>query len=180
MEISLSGWRPLHAAVYSGSLDATKLILEAGAEIDALDRHNRSPLHIALIADVPVTILRALMDVGADPFIRDDNGTTPFSLSQTMGEEVQSAFSKHFPTDYTLRSTVTLAANSSESSPSGKLTDNLNQNSEDVSAIAIQLQETYVGYSETSESTTIIPQEVLDANITSSSDSSLSRRCCIA
>ena len=47
IEVSSSGWRPIHAAAYCGDVNIMRLILDTGTEIGCLDRNNRSPLDIA-------------------------------------------------------------------------------------------------------------------------------------
>jgi ankyrin repeat protein len=41
------GWRPLHSAAYSGSLDAATMLVAKGADIRALDRAGKTPLDCA-------------------------------------------------------------------------------------------------------------------------------------
>ena len=76
MEVSMSGWRILHAAVYGNDLGSVQLIVEAGAEIDAPDVVERTPLHIGCIAEVDEEILYYLLDRGADPSLQDQEGVT--------------------------------------------------------------------------------------------------------
>jgi len=82
MTVSMSGWMPLHGAAYGGNLDCTKLVIAAGAEIDALDRHNRTPLSVSVIAAENPKIVEALLDQGADPRIRDDDGNSPLKIAE--------------------------------------------------------------------------------------------------
>ena len=72
----MSGWRILHAAVYGNDLGSVQLIVEAGAEIDAPDVVERTPLHIGCIAEVDEEILYYLLDRGADPSLQDQEGVT--------------------------------------------------------------------------------------------------------
>jgi ankyrin repeat protein len=42
------GWTPLHVAVAECQADIVRLLVEAGADLDARTEHHRTPLHVAL------------------------------------------------------------------------------------------------------------------------------------
>lgn len=58
-------------------------LLEAGANVDARDKYSKTPLLVAVIFDSP-NLIRALLDGGADIEARDDTGFTPL-ISATQG-----------------------------------------------------------------------------------------------
>ena len=45
---SLSGWTPLHEACNRGHIDVAKLLLKAGANVNAQGHENDTPLHDAV------------------------------------------------------------------------------------------------------------------------------------
>ena len=64
---------PLHEAVKRDNLDAVRLLLELGADVNARDRDGDTPLHEAATWGRP-EIARLLLDAGADVNARRDNG----------------------------------------------------------------------------------------------------------
>mmetsp|Transcript_22427 Transcript_22427/g.28300 ORF Transcript_22427/g.28300 Transcript_22427/m.28300 type:complete len:455 (-) Transcript_22427:139-1503(-) len=42
-----NGWTPMHEAARTGSVDAVKLLVENGADVNALTEYGQSPLHLA-------------------------------------------------------------------------------------------------------------------------------------
>jgi ankyrin repeat protein len=78
-------------SVFSGDLATLKLAIEAGDDIDALDRDGRTPIFQAAI-DGRVDILRELLRSGASIAHRDVSGRTPLHLAVIQGkQEVASA-----------------------------------------------------------------------------------------
>jgi ankyrin repeat protein len=78
-DASSCGATPLHRAAYTGSVESCKLLLEAGADPNAIDSSFRdmgSPLHKAYsIASVEVVEL--LLKNGANPLLTDSAGRIP-------------------------------------------------------------------------------------------------------
>jgi len=77
-------WTPLHCAVQHSNIGMIKMLLDAGANIDALRYGNAPPLHQAITVG-DKEIVRYLIDAGADVSIEDDYGKTPFELLQDSG-----------------------------------------------------------------------------------------------
>ena len=75
LEISNSGWRPLHAAAYSGDVGSVEALISYGAEIDCLDRNNRTPLFVAALTN-QFSIIPILLNAGADKSIADNESNT--------------------------------------------------------------------------------------------------------
>ena len=93
-DVGLAGNRrrsqPLHYAS-DGFLDSPswgaarqvamiRLLLKAGAHLDAQDRNGATPLHRAVRTRCAAAV-KCLLDAGADPTIRNKPGSTPFHLA---------------------------------------------------------------------------------------------------
>lgn len=71
-----SGSTPLHWACGSNDPTTVKLLLEAGADMEAKDNDGESPLHWACRADCPETAI-ILLEAGADINAKNNDGYTP-------------------------------------------------------------------------------------------------------
>jgi ankyrin repeat protein len=75
---------PLHAALAGRSLDVARLLLDAGADPNAVEHGGYAPLHQAAEpGDLP--LIRLLLDRGARPDRKDDQGRTPLDLAEAGG-----------------------------------------------------------------------------------------------
>ena len=73
------GSTPLHCATWKGHLDVVKLLLEAGAEVNAQNENSHwgtTPLHAAAHAN-QAAIAELLINQGADLNAKDMNGQPP-------------------------------------------------------------------------------------------------------
>ena len=71
---------PLHAACALGFVEAVRLLLQYGAEIDLPDDYGRRPLHYAVEAATrpdTVEVVKLLLKAGADRDAADCYGSTP-------------------------------------------------------------------------------------------------------
>ena len=77
-----SGGTPLHFAVIGGQMEAAKLLLEKGANINPMadDEHGGTPLHWAAALG-RVDFVKFLVEAGADVNAKDDNGYTPLDAT---------------------------------------------------------------------------------------------------
>ncbi len=82
---------PLHAAVMFREEDAAerivRLLVDNGAELNAKQRGGTTPLHHA-VARGSTTLVKCLIELGADPFLKDDFQRSPADLSREIGAEM--------------------------------------------------------------------------------------------
>jgi ankyrin repeat protein len=75
---------PLHSAVAGDHDDVVEVLLDAGADVRAVQRHGYTPLHGAAQNGATVTVER-LLAAAADPTARTDDGRTPADLAERAG-----------------------------------------------------------------------------------------------
>jgi len=75
---------PLHLASVTGSLDIVNLLIEYGADPNALDATQSSPLHLALVNE-NLDVVRLLIEHGADVNVPNDKKRTPLHLAAVSG-----------------------------------------------------------------------------------------------
>ena len=76
------GMEPLHIAGGAESVDVVKLLLERGADPNAKDAWDQTPLHqIAAEAKSGVAVAKVLMDAHAELEIHDNQGFTPLLIA---------------------------------------------------------------------------------------------------
>ncbi|MEQ8762398.1 MAG: ankyrin repeat domain-containing protein [Planctomycetota bacterium] len=73
--------RPLHSAVAGGDLDCARMLLEAGAPVNAAQVGGWTALHSAA-KQGHLGLAMALLDHGADPRRQADDGTTPLQFAK--------------------------------------------------------------------------------------------------
>jgi ankyrin repeat protein len=83
------GMTPLHLAAQIGkTTDLIDLILKMKRiDINGRDTNGKTILHCAINGN-NVTIARHLLDNGADPTVRDNDGITPFHLAASYSEDI--------------------------------------------------------------------------------------------
>ncbi|MDP2435249.1 MAG: ankyrin repeat domain-containing protein [archaeon] len=75
----------LHLAVSCGAVESSRLLVEAGAPIDALDAEHRTPVHLAIaIKQKAVALL--LISLGADLNIKDARQRSPLHTASITGD----------------------------------------------------------------------------------------------
>jgi ankyrin repeat protein len=76
------GWMPLHFAVLSNKPALAKLLLDQGADVNAVDRRgNHAPLHFAAFGG-NVELVTLLLDRKADRTLVDERKRTPLDLAR--------------------------------------------------------------------------------------------------
>jgi len=76
---------PLHTAATVGNVEIARLLLDAGAELEAGDRDNSTPLHDACVTR-KAEMVAFLMERGADVNRRDYNGGYALSFAASGGD----------------------------------------------------------------------------------------------
>ncbi|XP_028847701.1 ankyrin repeat domain-containing protein 50 [Denticeps clupeoides] len=80
------GWTALRSAAWGGHVDAVRLLLEAGAEVDGCDSEGRTALRAAAWAGHE-EILLTLLGHGAQVNLADREGRTPLIAAAFMGHK---------------------------------------------------------------------------------------------
>jgi len=78
-----AGSTPLHLAAMNGDPGPLKVLLAAGARIDARDNEGATPLHMAAYASRTENG-RLLLQAGADPLIKTDLGRDVLSMARKV------------------------------------------------------------------------------------------------
>jgi ankyrin repeat protein len=74
-----------------------RLLLEHRADIDALDNHHSTPLHIAVVSQFgSVITTQVLLEHGANVHLQNNDGHTPYQVASAKGdEEIARLLSEH-------------------------------------------------------------------------------------
>ena len=75
----------MHFAAQADSMEVAALLLENGAEVNAVDSHGTSPLWKAVFAyQGRDALILALREAGADPAAENKHGVSPVSLARII------------------------------------------------------------------------------------------------
>ena len=74
-----SGQTALHFSADKGCMECMRLLLAAGANVNATDQDGIGVLQTAVVAGIDVEGVRVLLEGGADPDAEDDDGDSPRS-----------------------------------------------------------------------------------------------------
>ena len=80
------GQSPLHWMATLGDAVAIRLLVEAGASINAVDNKGNTPLHEAMTWR-HTSAARMLIEQGADVLLRNESGLTPLDIAKSNGFE---------------------------------------------------------------------------------------------
>lgn len=85
--LSTDGWTPLHLAAFFGKMDAARLLLNKGAEVNGRSTNpmRNMPLHAAA-AGRHTALAKLLLDHGASPNARQHGGWTPLHAAAQNGD----------------------------------------------------------------------------------------------
>ena len=97
------GWTPLMSACEHEQPDMIRLLVARGANINHADSNGWTPLHNAIDVAIDGAIqtrapeidwrcVGILLDLGADPSLKCDRGTTPFNIIDDYGANARSSF----------------------------------------------------------------------------------------
>jgi ankyrin repeat protein len=78
------GVQPLHSAAAGRHHEVCRLLVAAGADLDARQREDYTPLHEAA-QHGDVELVELFLSAGADPTARMSNGETPADTAETAG-----------------------------------------------------------------------------------------------
>jgi ankyrin repeat protein len=88
-----SGDTPLHVMAWRGDSHGTALLIEAGADVNAIGDMGEAPLHVA-VRNESVGIVELLLRAGADPNIRSEFDETPLERARKGSMAMQDAFQR--------------------------------------------------------------------------------------
>jgi len=78
-------WTPLHFAAQANSLGVVKLLIENGANIEALEINGNTPLWVATMNfDKDTQVVTELVVAGADPDAKNIHGITPRDIEPEL------------------------------------------------------------------------------------------------
>jgi ankyrin repeat protein len=87
------GFTPLHFACQQYRDEVVQVLLEAGASVDARDAWGNTPLFRAVFnANGDPTIVRRLVEAGADPDLTNKSGQSPRGLAELIGNDETSGY----------------------------------------------------------------------------------------
>ena len=86
------GYQPLGLASFFGHVEAARLLVERGAEVNSASRNDMKvmPLHSAVAADDPEAryeLAKLLLEAGAEPNARQQDDYTPLMAADQSGDE---------------------------------------------------------------------------------------------
>lgn len=93
VRVSIKGWRALHAAASYREISVARLLIKAGAAIDAADAGGTTPLMTACIGRYVSTtsrlaIVQELLTAGADATLTNKTGETALHGAATRGDDM--------------------------------------------------------------------------------------------
>jgi ankyrin repeat protein len=79
------GFTPLHFAAQEYQIEAARLLLDAGADVNSINKYGNSPLFVAVFnSNGRGELISLLRSHGADPFLVNRSGQTPLGLARLI------------------------------------------------------------------------------------------------
>jgi ankyrin repeat protein len=78
--------RPIHTAVFVRRVGLARLLLDAGADVNARESGGATTLHV-VSQKGDIEMARLLLERGADPRLRDDQGRLPVDVARATGAQ---------------------------------------------------------------------------------------------
>lgn len=99
-------WTALHFAARDQKAQIVEILIQSGADVNALDSFGNTPLWRAIMNDrVDVEVIGILLRNGADPDKANRKGVSPRKLAETLGKaEISRLLSQRDGTDQGTRS----------------------------------------------------------------------------
>ncbi len=86
------GDTPLHVAAIRGDAEAGRILVSAGADVNAKGEHGYTPLHEAIQQEMP-EFVRILLEAGAAVNIKSDDGFTSYEFAHlSQNAEIRGYF----------------------------------------------------------------------------------------
>lgn len=90
----MTGDTPLHVLIWSKDRYGVNLLIEAGADINAVGDRGEPPLHIAF-RQKDISIIESLLRAGAKTYITSLFGETAVQIAARVGGPVEKTFDRH-------------------------------------------------------------------------------------
>jgi hypothetical protein len=87
------GDTPLHVLLWRRDVRGVRMLVAAGADVNAIGDMSETPLHIAVRGGL-VEAVATLLAAGADPDIRSEFGETPRECAYKSGDEMADCFKR--------------------------------------------------------------------------------------
>jgi ankyrin repeat protein len=91
---SSEGDTPLHVMAWRMDVEGARILLSAGAEVDAAGDMDETPLHVA-IAREDLEMIQVLLAAGATLGHRSEFGKTPLEAAREKGGAIQQLVQRH-------------------------------------------------------------------------------------
>lgn len=87
------GDTPLHVMLWRKNTYGALLLIEAGADLNAIGDMSETPLHVA-VSQGNIKVVEALLKSGANPAAKSEFGKSPKEIAVELGGEMQRCFGK--------------------------------------------------------------------------------------
>jgi uncharacterized protein len=89
--IGYDGDTPLHVMAWRNDLEGVRLLIAAGADVNAQGEMNETPLHIA-VRQRNIPMMQLLLKAGARDDVRCEFGDTPRERAAEYGRDIEHQF----------------------------------------------------------------------------------------